>query len=108
MYFNNIHEQRGRGEGEPPLTASPLESYTFMHDGRATVQQDTLVSAVTGVRWSGDELLKFSSGDVTRCGGGAEEEGPSLKKGRSLKDLQFGKSLDSAPPTLENQTNNGR
>lgn len=40
--------------------------------------------------------------------GGAEEEGPSLKKGRSLKDLQFGKRLDLAPPTLENQTNNGR
>lgn len=56
-----------------------------MHDGRATVQQDTLVSTVTGVRWSGDELLMFGGGDVTRWGGGVcggtREEGPLLKKG---------------------------
>lgn len=64
-----MNKEEGGG-GNPPLTASPLESYTFMHDGRATVQQDTLVSVVTGVRWSGDELLKFSGGDITRWGRG--------------------------------------
>lgn len=33
---------KGRGRGRVPCP--PLESYTCMHDGRATVQQDTLVS----------------------------------------------------------------
>lgn len=47
-----------RREGTPPPPTVPLESYTIMLDGRATVQQDTLVSMVTGVRRSEDELLK--------------------------------------------------
>lgn len=42
VYSNNIHLTKGRGRGRVPCP--PLESYTCMHDGRATVQQDTLVS----------------------------------------------------------------
>lgn len=37
MSFNNIHQLEG-GWGPPS------ESYTYMGDGRATVQRDTLVS----------------------------------------------------------------
>lgn len=40
--FNNIHKLRGGGRRRIPCP--PPKSYTYMGDGRATVQQDTLVS----------------------------------------------------------------
>lgn len=77
------HSFDQRSGENPPAATISLTSYMFMHDGRATVQQDMLVSMVTGVRRSEDELLKLSQ---LNEGGEVEEE----EKRWACKIFNFG------------------